>query len=206
MVRFVLASASPARLSTLHAAGLRPDVVVSGVDESTLSGPSPAATAAVLAAAKADAVAGELGPPAEDTVVLGCDSLLEFEGAAFGKPADVAAARRQWQRMRGHHGVLHTGHAVRRIDTGPTVRRADRVASTVVRFGEPSDAELDTYLASGEPLAVAGGFTVDGLGSWFVDRLDGDHHNVVGLSLRVFRSLLTELDVSLIDLGWPAGR
>jgi len=198
-VRFVLASASPARLRTLRDAGLAPEVVVSGVDEDALSAPTPVGLVQMLASAKASAVARDLG----DALVLGCDSLLELAGSALGKPGSASAAVERWRSMRGRSGVLHTGHAL--IDTS-TGRSARAVASTTVHFGSPSEAEIEAYVASGEPLSVAGAFTIDGLGGWFVESIEGDHHNVVGLSLPVLRRLLAEVGRGLTDLGWPLPR
>jgi len=195
-MRFVLASASPARLQTLRAAGLAPEVIVSGVDEDVLTAGTPGELVQVLASAKADAVADTLN----DALVLGCDSMLELDGQALGKPAAAAAAVERWRSMRGRSGALHTGHAL--IDTG-TGRRVEGVASTTVHFGSPSDAEIEAYVASGEPLYVAGAFTIDGFGGWFVESIEGDHHNVVGLSLPLLRRLLHELGHGLTDLGWP---
>lgn len=193
--RFVLASASPARLRLLRQVGLEPDVVVSGVDESTVTGP-PADVALTLAVRKATAVAAaEPG-----ALVLGCDSLLDLDGDALGKPDDAADAVRRWRRMRGRSGVLHTGHCL--IDTA-SGRDTAAVASTTVHFAELSDEEIDAYVGTGEPLRVAGAFTVDGLGGAFVEGVDGDPHNVVGLSLPLLRRLFQELDLSLVDLWQP---
>lgn len=199
-VRFVLASASPARLRTLRDAGLAPEVVVSGVDEDALSASTPSALVQLLASAKAQMVASGLAPSSDGALVLGCDSMLELDGAALGKPASAEAAVERWRSMRGRSGVLHTGHALIDTAAGTSVQG---VASTTVHFGSPSDAEIDAYVASGEPLAVAGAFTIDGLGGWFVESIDGDHHNVVGLSLPLLRRLLHELGRDLTDLGWP---
>jgi septum formation protein len=201
-VRFVLASASPARLRTLRSAGIEPEVIVSGVDEDSIHAPSPAELVQALAQAKASTVAAALGhgSPGADTLVLGCDSLLELGGAALGKPADAAEAISRWQSMRGQQGVLHTGHSLIRMSGGAIVGRCDRLASTQVFFGEPSDAEIVDYVSTGEPLEVAGAFTIDGLGGWFVDRINGDHHNVVGISLPLLRAMLHEIDLSLADL------
>lgn len=199
-VRFVLASASPARLRTLRDAGLAPEVVVSGVDEDALSASTPSALVQLLASAKAQAVVSALDPSSDSALVLGCDSMLELDGAALGKPASAEAAVERWRSMRGRSGVLHTGHAL--IDTAASTS-VQGVASTTVHFGSPSDAEIEAYVASGEPLAVAGAFTIDGLGGWFVESIEGDHHNVVGLSLPLLRHLLRELGRDLTDLGWP---
>ncbi|NUV98471.1 septum formation inhibitor Maf [Streptomyces sp. CAI 127] len=193
--RLVLASASPARLGLLRQAGFAPEVIVSGVDEDALSAPTPAELALVLARAKAAAVAER--PEAAGALVIGCDSVLELDGEALGKPADAEEATARWKSMRGRAGVLQTGHSV--IDTA-SGRTASATASTVVRFGEPSDAEVAAYVASGEPLHVAGAFTLDGRSAPFVDAIEGDHGNVIGLSLPLLRRLLGELDVSVTEL------
>ncbi|MFC1438327.1 nucleoside triphosphate pyrophosphatase [Streptacidiphilus sp. N1-10] len=190
----VLASASPARLGLLRQAGLDPQVIVSGVDEDALSAPTPAELALVLAEAKATAVAAGLTAPA---LVVGCDSVLELDGQAFGKPADAAEALARWQSMRGRSGVLKTGHCV--IDTA-SGNHASATASTTVRFGNPTDAEIDAYIATGEPLHVAGAFTLDGRSAPFVDSVDGSHGNVIGLSLPLLRELLGKLGVRITDL------
>ena len=196
MPTFVLASASPARLTTLRNAGLDPAVIVSGVDESQADGLPPFEMALQLAELKCAAVADRDGIPA-DALVLGCDSVLELDGRALGKPADAADAVRRWQAMRGGSGVLYTGHCLR--DTG-TGRVAAATASTTVSFADVSDAEIEAYVATGEPLHVAGAFTVDGLGGAFVTGIDGDHHNVVGVSLPLLRDLVLELGHSWTDL------
>lgn len=190
--RLVLASASPARLRLLRDAGLHPEVIVSGVDENGVAG-SPAEVALELASRKARAVA-DTQP---DALVVGCDSLLELDGHALGKPESAAAAVRRWHDMRGRSGTLLTGHCV--VDTR-TGESAQAVAATVVRFGTPSDAEIDAYVATGEPLHVAGAFTLDGRSAPFLDGIDGDAGNVIGLSLPLLRTLLTTLDVALVDL------
>ena len=197
-VRLVLASASPARLATLRNAGLEPEVVVSGVDESTTTADTVAELAGRLAQLKAEAVAATL--PAEPTplLVVGCDSMLELDGTAYGKPGSPELARERWRRMRGRSGVLHTGHHVVLLEGGRRDTRS-AVASTVVHFAELGDAEVDAYVATGEPLQVAGAFTVDGLGGPFVRRIEGDFHNVVGISLPLLRDLLLELGVD-----WPS--
>ncbi|MEP7090624.1 MAG: Maf family protein [Nocardioidaceae bacterium] len=192
----VLASASPARLSTLRRAGLDPRVVVSGVDESTLTDPDPARFVAGLAELKGRAVAERL-EPGEERWLLACDSVLALDGAILGKPDDHADAVRRWQRMRGRTGVLHTGHFLLDLGSGTVVRRS---VATRVHFAEVSDAEIEAYVATGEPLAVAGAFTVDGLGGPFVQGVEGDHHNVVGLSLPVLREMFGELGVLWTDL------
>jgi septum formation protein len=198
-MRFVLASASPARLATLRAAGVKPDVVVSDVDESAVRAATTSELVARLAEAKAGSVAAALR---EDAFVLGCDSLLELDGATFGKPGTYDAAVSQWQRMRGRVGVLHTGHALVRCPHGE-VRTA--VDSAAVQFGDVTDSEIAAYVGTGEPLHVAGAFTVDGLGGWFIERIDGDYHTVVGVSLPLLRRLLAEFGVSVAELWRRAG-
>jgi len=195
----VLGSASPARLATLRAAGVEPVVVVSGVDESQVRNLPPAEVALQLAELKCAAVAVREGLP-EGALVLGCDSVLELDGRALGKPDDADEARARWQAMRGRSGVLHTGHAVHDVEAG---RVAAATASTVVHFADVSDEEIDAYVASGEPLHVAGAFTVDGLGGAFVTGIEGDHHNVVGLSLPLLRDLLAELGHGWTSLWRP---
>src|ERR687893_1766897 len=196
-VRLVLASASPARLRTLRAAGLDPEVVVSGVDESTVSADRVADLAGRLARLKAEAAAARLAPDPRPTVVIGCDSLLELDGVGYGKPASAADAEARWRRMRGRSGVLHTGHHVLLRRDGTDQARS-AVASTTVHFADLDDAEIRAYVATGEPLQVAGAFTVDGLGGPFVTGIEGDYHNVVGLSLPLLRGLLRDL-----GLAWP---
>ena len=193
MTVLVLASASPARLATLRAAGVEPLVIVSGVDETQVADVPPVELALQLAELKCAAVAGRDEVPA-GALVLGCDSVLELDGEPFGKPEDAATARERWRTMRGRSGVLHTGHALREGD-----RVAAATASTVVHFAHVSDDEIDDYIATGEPLEVAGAFTVDGLGGAFVTGIEGDHHNVVGISLPLLRELLAELDHSWVD-------
>ena len=190
--RLVLASASPARRKVLRQAGLDAEVVVSGVDESTVTGP-PADVALTLAVRKATAVAATL----TDALVLGCDSVLDLDGEALGKPADAADAAARWRRMRGRSGVLVTGHCL--IDT-TTGRSAAEVASTVVHFADLGDEEIEAYVATGEPLNVAGAFTIDGLGGPYVEGVEGDPHNVVGLSLPLLRRLLVDVGRSLSEL------
>lgn len=202
-VRLILASASPARLRTLRNAGLSPDVVVSGLDESTVSEPDPAQRALLLAELKARAVA-DLVPghvPGVQRIVVGCDSLFEFEGQGFGKPGSATEARLRLARMSGSSGVLHTGHFALDPDTG---RHVARVASTVVSFAALSSEEIDAYVSTGEPLDVAGAFTLDGLAGAFIDGVHGDPHNVVGISLPLLRRMLGELEITWTDL-WAAG-
>jgi len=199
----VLASASPARLSVLRSAGLDPAVRVSDVDEDALLAAIPSATAAEkvtqLAAAKATTVARTL----DDALVIGCDSMLHIDGELVGKPHSADVARSRWRAMAGRTGELVTGHAVLEVVEGEIERVAEGHAVTTVRFGSPTDAEIEAYLATGEPLAVAGAFTLDGLGGWFVDGIDGDPSNVIGISLPLVRRLLRSLGISPTDL-WTA--
>jgi septum formation protein len=194
--RLVLASASPARLSLLRQAGLAPDVVVSDVDESGVRATRVAEQVALLAAAKAAAVAKR----ETDALVIGADSLLEFAGRPLGKPADATEARDRWRRMSGRSGILHTGQALFDVEDGAVVSRDIAVASTVVYFTTPTPEELEAYLATGEPLAVAGAFTLDGLGAPFVRRVEGDPAAVVGLSLTVLRTQLAKRGLAITDL------
>jgi septum formation protein len=194
--RLILASASPARLATLRRAGLNPEVIVSDVDEDGVFGPTPAATTELLAVLKAEAVVGRV-EPVGGTLVLGCDSLLELDGAALGKPGTAAAATERWRQMRGRSAVLHTGHCLIEPITG---RRATATASTTVHFADVSDAEIEAYVASGEPLRVAGAFTIDGRGGAFVERIEGDHHNVVGVSLPLLRQMVRAVGFRWTDL------
>jgi septum formation protein len=195
-VQLVLASASPARLQTLRNAGVEPVVIVSGVDESVLDGLPPTELALQLAELKCAAVAERDGLP-EGALVLGCDSVLDLDGESLGKPGDPEEAVRRWQAMRGRTGVLRTGHCLRDTATGKV---AAATASTTVHFAEVTDEEVAAYVATGEPLAVAGAFTVDGLGGAFVTGIEGDHHNVVGVSLPLVRDLAAELGHSWTDL------
>jgi septum formation protein len=196
-MRFLLASASPARLRTLRSAGIEPEVQVSGVDEDAITAAEPVELVQALASAKALAVAalqqGEL-------LLLGCDSMLELDGAVLGKPADPAEAIQRWQQMRGKTGTLHTGHTLLEIRDGSVSRQLERVASTEVRFANPSDAEIAAYVGTGEPLRVAGAFTIDGLGGWFIESIAGDHHNVIGLSLPLLRLMLAEFGYPVSEL------
>jgi septum formation protein len=194
----VLASGSRARLRLLRDAGFDPAVVVSGVDEDRVTAPDTATLVTTLAELKAAAVA-DLGG---DAVVVGCDSLLEFEGSPHGKPASTDEARAWLRSMRGRSGTLFTGHCV--IDERTGGRVAD-VAATTVRFGVTTDAELDAYLATGEALAVAGAFTLDGRSAPFLDGVDGDPGNVIGLSLPLLRSMLARLGIQITEL-WAGVR
>jgi septum formation protein len=198
-MRLVLASQSPARLALLRAAGFDPEPIVSGVDEDAFDAPNAAQLALTLAQAKARAVAERVG---SDALVVGCDSLLDFEGEALGKPSDAGQAVERWKRMRGREGILVTGHCV--IDT----RGEERVevcdaAATLVQFAEVTDAQIEAYVATGEPLQVAGCFTIDGIGASFVESISGDHSNVIGLSLPLLRRMLDSIGVEVTQL-WRA--
>lgn len=207
-MRLVLASASPARLAVLRAAGIEPLVQVSGVDEDAVAAalvdPAPADVVAALATAKARAVVSGIGRTEPNSVVVGCDSMLHMAGPdgpqVVGKPHSVELARERWTAMAGGQGDLLTGHTVLRLTDGVVTATATGVRTTTVRFATPSDHELSAYLATGEPLAVAGGFTLDGLGGWFVEGVDGDPSSVIGISLPLTRQLLAEVGVSVVDL------
>ncbi|HVW82227.1 MAG TPA: Maf family protein [Mycobacteriales bacterium] len=191
----ILASASPARLRLLQDAGIDPIVAVSGVDESTVPTDDPEAMVLELARLKASAVAAAASSP--DALVLGADSTLVLDGQALGKPGTPEAASARWQDMRGRTGVLLTGHHLIDLDTG---KSANGIGATTVWFGTPSDDEVAAYVATGEPLEVAGAFTLDGRAAPFIDRIEGDPSNVIGLSLPVVRRLLAELGVGIVTL------
>ena len=194
--QLVLGSASPARRAVLRSAGIDPIVIVSGVDETQLDGLPPAELALQLAELKCAAVAERDDVPS-DSLVLGCDSVLELDGVALGKPDGPEDAVRRWRAMRGRSGVLLTGHCLRDVATGAV---AAATASTTVHFADLSDEEIEAYVATEEPLHVAGAFTVDGLGGAFVTGIEGDHHNVVGVSLPLLRELVAELGHRWTDL------
>ncbi|MFI5729512.1 Maf family nucleotide pyrophosphatase [Kribbella sp. NPDC051587] len=192
-MRFVLASQSPARLQTLRSAGVEPEVIVSGVDEDNVTAESPGELARLLAVLKARAVVAELD---DHATVLGCDSVLEIDGVAYGKPGTPEVARERLRAMRGQTGVLHTGHCLFDTESKTELRE---LASTKVFFADLTDEEIDAYVATGEPLVVAGSFTVDGFGGPFVTGIEGDYHNVVGLSLPLLRTMLAK-----VGIAWPA--
>ena len=209
MTRLVLASASPGRRKVLRQAGIDPLVIVSGVDEDAVvagldQDATPGRVTTALAAAKADAVAHILDPGvAADCVVIGCDSMLFRDGELVGKPASAEAAREGWRQMAGHSGQLYTGHCVIRLHDNTITYRAADATCTTVNFGVPASIDLDAYIAHGEPLTVAGGFTLDGLGGWFIDSISGDPSTVIGIGLPLTRRLLQDAGLSLVDL-WGA--
>jgi septum formation protein len=211
MTRVVLGSASPGRLKVLRQAGIDPLVVVSGVDEDAViaalgSDTSPDDVVRSLAEAKADQVVTILDARvATDCVVISCDSMLYIDGRLVGKPASADAARNQWRSMGGRSGQLYTGHCLLRLLDGKVSQRAVESSVTTVHFGTPTTADLEAYLDSGEPFSVAGGFTLDGLGGWFVDRIEGDASNVIGLSLPLTGTMLQRVGLSVAEL-WAANR
>ncbi|GAA4398626.1 Maf family protein [Tsukamurella soli] len=203
----VLASASPARLAVLRAAGVEPTVSVSRVDEDAVLaalGPRVGHEEAVvaLARAKAEDVATSVPGPA---VVIGCDSMLSIGGELVGKPHTVDVARERWRAMAGCDGRLLTGHCVLLVEDRAVIASAAGTGTTTLRFASPSTAELEAYLASGEPLEVAGAFTLDGLGGWFIENVDGAPSSVIGISLPLTRALLRELGVDIAAL-WAGPR
>ncbi|MGE2836591.1 Maf family protein [Mycobacterium sp. SMC-4] len=210
MTQLVLGSASTGRLRVLQQAGIQPLVVVSDVDEDALidgldADTPPEAVVAKLANAKAVAVAAKL--PADvtaDCVVLGCDSMLYLNDQLCGKPGSAEAALRQWRSMAGASGHLLTGHALLRISDGVITHTGSDTRSTTVHFAEPTEAEVTAYVDSGEPVNVAGAFTLDGLGGWLVERIEGDPSNVIGISLPLVRTMLAAAGLSMIDV-WNKG-
>ncbi|MGX9790258.1 Maf family protein [Mycobacterium sp. MMS18-G62] len=209
MTRVVLASASPGRRKVLRQAGIEPLVVVSGVDEDAVVArldpeATPGDVTTALAAAKADVVAHSLDPGvAADCVVIGCDSMLFRDGELVGKPSSADAALEGWRQIAGKSGQLYTGHCVIRLRDNVITYRAADVTCTTVHFGVPSPADLDAYVEHGEPLTVAGGFTLDGLGGWFIDGVDGDPSSVIGIGLPLTRLLLQHAGLSISQL-WQA--
>jgi len=192
----ILASASAGRLRLLRQAGFDPEVMVSGVDESSTSTIDPAELVMELALAKASAVAVTVA----DGLVIGADSVLDLDGIALGKPTGIEDARKRWENLAGRSGVLRTGQAVLLVEEG-TMRGADvAAAATTVHFGRPDPAELEAYLSSAEPVQVAGAFTIDGLGGQFIDSIEGDAGTVIGLSLPLLRTQAARLGLRLTDL------
>jgi septum formation protein len=190
----VLASGSAGRLRVLRDAGIDPEVLVSGVDETADDGLGTAAIVGMLAERKASAVAARR----PDALVLGCDSLLDLDQLSLGKPGSAEDAVSIWRRLSGRTGTLFTGHCL--IDAGRDRRMVRGVTGTAVHFGVPSDAEVAAYVASGEPMAMAGAFSIDGLGAPFIEGIDGDPGTVIGLSLPLLRRMLADLGVVITDL------
>jgi len=233
MITFVLASASPSRQRILEQAGVDPVIRPSRVDEDAVQASLPAGTPHVrvveeLARAKAaevmeregDALAAEARAAGSDTlVVVGCDSMLLVDGQLEGKPHTYERAMERWRRMRGRHGVLLTGHAMIVADLGGgdgsrsdgsggdddvvVTHTAADTSDTTVHFGAPTDADLDVYLRTGEPLECAGAFTIESLGGWFIDRIEGDPSSVIGLSLPLLRRLLHDAGLHAFQLWRP---
>jgi septum formation protein len=209
MTRLVLGSASPGRLGVLRGAGVDPLVVVSGVDEDAVvaglaDDAGPGEVTVALAVAKALAVAAALDPgTAADCVVIGCDSMLYRDGTLWGKPGTPEAALNGWRAVAGRSALLYTGHCVIRLRDNIIDATAAEPAVTTVRFGSPSEADLAAYVATGEPLGVAGGFTIDGLAGWFIEGVDGDPSAVIGLGLPLTARLLGQVGISVADL-WRA--
>lgn len=191
-INFVLASASPARRRLLQSVGINPLVCVSNFDESQIQLSDPVALVEKLAQSKAEVVSAQV----QDSLILGCDSVLVIDNEIHGKPQDPDEAFRRWQQMRGNHGTLYTGHAAIDRRQGRTLVRC---GMTKVYFGQVSDAQIQAYIATGEPLACAGCFALEGKGSAFVDKIEGCHTNVIGLSLPLLRSMLIELNYDLTD-------
>lgn len=206
MTVLVLASASPARLAVLRSAGVEPIVRVSDVDEDAFiaelgTGAAPEHVVTELARAKANDVLPTLARDGiADAVVVGCDSMLLMDGRLQGKPGTVEVARARWASMAGRSATLLTGHSVLRIADGVVTGYAHDHSATVVHFARPSATDLDAYLASGEPLQVAGAFTLDSLGGWFVERIEGDPSSVIGIGLPLVRSLLEKVGVGVAEL------
>lgn len=207
MTRLVLASTSPARLTLLRNAGIEPITIAPEVDEDAVAAhaesigliASTGDMVQVLAKAKAEAVLNHTD--AFGKLIIGCDSSLEFDGQSLGKPHDPEVARERWRQMRGRAGVLHTGHWVidnRNPSAGAPA--AGRAAKTIVHFADLSDIEIDAYVATREPLKVAGAFTIDSLGGAFIRAIEGDPHTVIGLSLPTLRDLVIQLGVDYPSL------
>ena len=197
MTRLVLASSSPARLALLRASGIEPEIVIPDTDETALTAENPDLSAAelvaLLARAKAESVL--VNQITQGALVLGGDSALEFDGEILGKPHEPEIAISRWEKLSGNWGVLHSGHYLIDNRDPENPRGLEGISATKVYFSKVSKAEIEDYVATGEPLKVAGAFTIDGLGGAFIDKIEGDSHTVVGLSLKVLRQLVGELGV-----------
>jgi len=196
----ILASASPARLMLLRSQKINPIVIPSEINERQIEEEHKSQSTEVivekLSIAKANYVL-ENNLSLDKGVLIAADSMLEFESKSFGKPLNAKNAIERWKQMRGKSGILHTGHTVIRLDNKQTI---SRVVSTKVQFANVDDEEIVAYVASGEPLQVAGAFTLDSLGAAFVTQVQGDHSNVVGLSLPTLREIIRELGLSWTSL------
>ena len=192
MPRIVLASQSTSRRRLLEGAGLKPTIIVSHVDEETdfFNAMAPAYMVIALAIAKAHTVREQIDYPA---LIIGCDSTFDVDGVSFGKPGTPEIAMDRAKQISGRTGLLHTGHCI--IDTAQGIEIADRV-TTKVTFTDMSDLEITDYVASGEPLHVAGGFTLDGLSAPFISRIEGDPSGIIGLSLPLLRRVVNSLGLS----------
>ncbi|MFD0365713.1 Maf family protein [Nocardia sp. GCM10030253] len=211
MTRLILASASPARREVLRSAGIDPVVRVSDVDEDAVAAALPDNTlpqvvVVELARAKALSVAAVIPELATDCVVVGCDSMLLVNGELQGKPHTPEVARARWTDMAGRSADLITGHCVLRMRDGAVTAEAVDCSSTTVHFAKPEPEELDAYIATGEPLQVAGAFTLDGMGGWFVDRIEGDPSSVIGIGLPLLRRLLGDVGVGVAQLWAHSAR
>jgi septum formation protein len=207
----ILASASPARREVLRSAGIDPVVRVSDVDEDAVAaalpdGTPPQVVVVELARAKALSVAASIPEFAADCVVVGCDSMLLVDGELQGKPHTPEVARARWAEMAGRSADLITGHCVLRMRDGAVSAEAVGCSSTTVHFAKPEPEELDAYIATGEPLQVAGAFTLDGMGGWFVDRIEGDPSSVIGIGLPLLRRLLGDVGISVAQLWGHSAR
>ena len=209
MTQLVLASTSPARLTLLRAAGIEPVIIAPGVDEDAVAARAESMgligsvpdLVHLLAKAKAEAVADH--PNARGRVIIACDSSLELDGVSLGKPHEPQVAIDRWKSMRGRSGVLHTGHWIidnREPNEGGLQPATGQVTSTVVHFADLTDAEIEAYVATGEPLKVAGAFTIDGRGGAFIRAIEGDTHTVIGLSLAALRAACQQLGVEYTSL------
>lgn len=198
MHKFILASQSPARLKILRDAGFDPIPEPSEVDEDAIVKAQEATDASEYVKTLAEAKALDVAKnhQSEHALILGADSALSFQGKILGKPHEPEIATNRWREMRGGHGELFTGQSLVDSATGKT---STMVSSTKVWFSNISDLQIQRYVSSKEPLSVAGAFTIDSLGGAFIDKIEGDYHTVVGLSLRLLREMLAELEFEYTD-------